>query len=137
MSLAPGLGAIKADQNKLKRCFAELIENAISFQADGGFLRITTAPAKSREASSLCGLRSKGKFIRIEFADAGPGVPEDDKVRIFTPFFSSRAKGMGLGLSIVKSIVEAHRGGICEIGHQGTGARFTIFLPVLQRTPSA
>jgi signal transduction histidine kinase len=130
VGLTPDLPIIQADSTKLKRCFAELIENAVSFQTDGGLLRLSTVPAASKEARDLCGLSSKKKYIRLEFADAGPGIPEDDKQKIFTPFFTSRAKGMGLGLSIVKGIIEAHRGGICEIGSEGTGARFVIFLPV-------
>lgn len=131
LTLASDLPPILGDAVKLKRCFAELIENAISFQVDGGLLRVATSLATTREASSTCGLRTKRRYIRVEFADAGPGVPDDDKGKIFTPFFTSRAKGMGLGLSIVKGIVEAHRGGICEIGRQGSGARFVIFLPVM------
>ncbi|MGC8835158.1 MAG: ATP-binding protein, partial [Armatimonadota bacterium] len=52
-----------------------------------------------------------------------------DKKRIFDPFFTTRSKGMGLGLSIVKGIVEAHRGVIVENGEPGAGARFVILLP--------
>ena len=72
-------------------------------------------------------------YVVLEFADAGPGVPADQKERIFQPFFTSRVKGMGLGLSIVKGIVEAHRGQIREVGEPGKGARFVIFLPAGQR----
>jgi signal transduction histidine kinase len=67
--------------------------------------------------------------VQIEFADQGPGVPLDSKDRIFRPFYTSRVKGMGLGLSIVKGIVEAHQGIIREVGEAGKGARFLIFLP--------
>ncbi len=131
LSLTSDMPKIQADTSKLKRCFAELVENAISFQLTGGLLRVSTSMAAAKEARSLCGLSVKRKkYIRVEFADAGPGVPEADKEKIFTPFFTSRAKGMGLGLSIVKGIVEAHRGRICEIGSTGSGARFVIFLPV-------
>ncbi len=64
-----------------------------------------------------------------EFIDAGPGIPADIKPRIFTPFFTSRARGLGLGLSIVKGILEAHRGSIVEVGDMGKGAHFIAFLP--------
>lgn len=123
------LPKVQADSGKLKRCFAELIENAVSFQLDGGLLRVSTGLAAAKEAQELCGLSPKRKYIKIEFSDAGPGVPDDDKEKIFNPFFTSRAKGMGLGLSIVKGIIEAHRGRICEAGTLGMGARFIIFLP--------
>ena len=99
-------------------------------------LRVSTSLAAAKEARNLCGLPSKRKYIRVEFADAGPGVAESDKERIFNPFFTSRAKGMGLGLSIVKGIVEAHHGRICETGSQGTGARFVIFFPAAGSAPN-
>jgi signal transduction histidine kinase/putative methionine-R-sulfoxide reductase with GAF domain len=129
VNLASDLPHVMADSAKLKRSFAELIENAISFQEDGGILRVSTSRAERKEARTLCGLSGKQDYVRIEFADAGPGVPQGNKEKIFTPFFTSRAKGMGLGLSIVKGIVEAHRGGICECGEEGSGARFVILLP--------
>ena len=67
--------------------------------------------------------------MQVEFRDDGPGVPADLKDRIFTPFYTSRARGLGLGLSIVKGILEAHRGGIAEIGGPDEGAHFIAFLP--------
>ena len=131
IDLTPDLPQVMADPAKLKRSFAELIENAISFQEDGGLLRISTSRAERKEARTLCRLSGKQDYVRIEFADAGPGVPQENKERIFTPFFTSRAKGMGLGLSIVKGIMEAHRGGIWEIGEEASGARFVIMLPAV------
>jgi signal transduction histidine kinase len=67
--------------------------------------------------------------MEVVFHDSGPGVPQENKERIFTPFFTSRVRGMGLGLSIVKGVVEAHQGFIRETGGPGEGARFVIFLP--------
>lgn len=136
LNLTTDLPKILADPMKLKRSFSELIENAVSFQQEGGLLRVSTSIAASKEARNLCGLPSKKKYIRVEFSDAGPGVPDTDKDKIFNPFFTSRAKGMGLGLSIVKGIVEAHHGKICEIGSQGNGARFVIFFPAAVNTSS-
>jgi len=136
LNLTTDLPKILADPMKLKRSFSELIENAVSFQQEGGMLRVSTSIAASKEARNLCGLPSKKKYIRVEFSDAGPGVPDADKDKIFNPFFTSRAKGMGLGLSIVKGIIEAHHGKICEIGSQGNGARFVIFFPAAANTSS-
>lgn len=133
MDLASDLPKIQADPTKLKRCFAELIENAVSFQSDGGLLRVSTCMATQKEARNRCGLSGKRRYIRIEFADEGPGIPDEAKEQIFTPFYTSRAKGMGLGLSIVKGIVEAHQGRICEAGAYGSGARFVVFLPANAR----
>ena len=129
LDLAPNLPHILADTSRLKRAFSELIENSLSFQPDGGTLLIRTRRAESSEAQSLAHLTRGRTYLQIEFLDAGPGIPADVKPRIFTPFFTSRARGLGLGLSIVKGILEAHRGSIAEVGKVGEGAHFLAFLP--------
>ena len=130
LELAPALPPILADSSRLKRAFSELIENALSFQPDGGSLLIRTSRADPAEAHALADLPRGRSYLQIEFTDSGPGIPADIKPRIFTPFFTSRARGLGLGLSIVKGIVDAHRGGIAETGKPGDGAHFIAFLPV-------
>ena len=130
LDLAENLPPILADGSRLKRAFSELVENALSFQPDGGTLTIRTSRADPSEAHALADLSRGRSYLKIEFLDSGPGIPADIKPRIFTPFFTSRARGLGLGLSIVKGIVDAHRGGIVETGTSGTGAHFTAFLPI-------
>jgi len=73
------------------------------------------------------------QFAEITIEDTGPGVEDEAKATIFQPFFSKRVKGMGLGLSIVKGIVDAHGGEVFEAGRLGHGARFVILLPVADR----
>ena len=70
------------------------------------------------------------RWVTFAVLDHGPGVPPEVAQRLFTPFFTTRKEGMGLGLSIVKGIVEAHHGLIRETGEPGNGARFEIYLPV-------
>ena len=129
LNLTPGLPKIKADPKKLKRCFTELMENSVNFQPDGGDITITTALADARSKKWLKPGQQSGNYVLVRFEDTGPGIELDKKPKIFNPFYSTRAKGMGLGLSIVKGIVEAHNGGIYENGRPGKGARFTILLP--------
>jgi signal transduction histidine kinase len=130
LDLAPDLPPILADASRLKRAFSELIENSLSFQPDGGSLLIRTRRADPAQSHALAELGRGRVYLQIEFQDTGPGVPADLKPRIFTPFFTSRARGLGLGLSIVKGILEAHRGSIVEVGASGKGAHFIAFLPV-------
>ena len=129
LDLAPDLPPVLADASRLKRAFSELIENSLSFQPDGGALLVRTSRADADSAQTQADLPRGRAYLQVEFADSGPGVPADIKPRIFTPFFTSRARGLGLGLSIVKGILEAHRGGIVEVGKSGQGARFLAFLP--------
>jgi len=130
LELDSRLPDIRCDAVKLKRCFAEMIENSLSFQPEGGELFIRTELVDSRALPVRLGVARNKQFVHVQFCDKGPGVPVDIKEKIFQPFFSSRVKGMGLGLSIVKGIVEAHRGFVYEDGVPGKGACFHILLPV-------
>jgi signal transduction histidine kinase len=129
LDLTEPLPQTPSDAARLKRAFGELIENAISFMPDGGMLTVRSSLSDLSDIQSYSLSRSR-KYVKIEFADTGSGVPEASKLKIFTPFYTSRAKGMGLGLSIVKGIIEAHHGNIIEVGIPGQGARFVVFLPI-------
>jgi signal transduction histidine kinase len=140
LNLAPSLPAIEADEAKLKRAFSELIENSIDFQPDGGRITVRSALTDEETARRISHMRWDGPAVQIEFLDCGPGLSEQDRARVFTPFYTRKAKGMGLGLSIVKGIIEAHGGSILEIGDRDQriececddpcGAHFLILLPV-------
>ena len=132
--LKEGLPVIRGDNQKLIRSLTELLENAVIYQPNGGevFVRSGIAgPEELKHFSQLPG----GTFLFVEVEDRGPGITEENKKRIFTPFFTTRAKGMGLGLSIVKGIIEGHGGAIAETGEPGQGARFLILLPSTENAP--
>jgi signal transduction histidine kinase len=129
VDLAEPLPTLHCDAHKLKRAFGEIIENSVSFQPEGGALRVSTRILTQDERKAF-GLGQSREFVAVEFDDTGPGIADDQKDRVFQPFYSTRAKGMGLGLSIVKGIIEAHHGVIREIGKAGAGARFVVCLPV-------
>ena len=136
LNLAPALPSLWLDEVKLKRAFAELIENSVDFQPHGGMLTIQTSLAETENVRHfLRGARAETPVVQIEFIDHGPGLNEQDRARAFTPFYTRKAKGMGLGLSIVKGIIEAHKGAIAEIGNgesdgeENGGAHFLILLP--------
>lgn len=75
--------------------------------------------------------RVDGAAIRIEVQDTGPGISPESRERLFENFFSTKPNGMGLGLAICRSIVQAHGGTICAVNFRKTrGARFTLVLPV-------
>ena len=135
VEMAPELPPVLADGGKLRRALSELLENAALHQPDGGEIRVVTGHwgPEEREACPEVPFREEweraGGAVRLEVMDRGPGIPAALKERLFTPFFTTRAKGMGLGLSIVKGIVDAHQGIISEIGREGEGAHFVILLP--------
>ncbi|HSN25596.1 MAG TPA: ATP-binding protein [Kofleriaceae bacterium] len=106
------------DEARMRQVLANLVENG---QAAGGpvTVRVAQEPARAGRATRLV----------IEVADKGPGVPADDRERIFEPFFTKKTRGTGLGLAIARRIVEQHGGTISV--HDGTsgGAVFRIEIP--------
>ena len=73
------------------------------------------------------------KFAELSVSDRGPGIPEDKLKEVFEPFFTSKAEGMGMGLSIARTIIEAHNGQIWAKNRDHGGASFRIKLPLVQR----
>lgn len=142
LEIAPDLPRVPGDASRLRRAFLELSENAAHHQSEGGELRVTAGPlvpemrariraAGAGEATLLAAdaARLPEPAVAIEFIDRGPGISEENRARLFQPFFTTRAKGMGLGLSIVKGIIDAHGGVIREVGRPNEGAHFVIVLP--------
>ncbi|EHR06304.1 sensor histidine kinase [Bradyrhizobium sp. WSM471] len=72
------------------------------------------------------------KFAELSVLDRGPGIPEDKLKEVFDPFYSSKAEGMGMGLSIARTIIEAHNGQIRAENRDHGGASFRIRLPIVQ-----
>ena len=107
---------LRLDVDKMKRVFINIINNAIDAMPDGGSLRI-----RARETDH---------HVEFAFADSGAGMTKEVLDKIFTPLFTTKAKGMGLGLSICKRIVEAHGGKISAESAQGKGTVFTVSLPL-------
>jgi PAS domain S-box-containing protein len=108
--------SIKVDVEKMERVFANLIKNAIDAMPDGGKLIIT-----SKESNGN---------VEMVFADTGTGMTKEVMGKIWTPFFTTKAKGMGLGLAICKRIVEAHGGSISVESIVGSGTTFTVVIPI-------
>jgi len=107
---------IRVDVEKMKRVFANIIRNAIDSMPEGGILTITS--------------KTSGDSTAIVFSDTGTGMPKDISEKIWVPFFTTKAKGMGLGLPICKRIVEAHNGKILVESKIGKGTTFMVTLPI-------
>jgi len=106
-----------------------LIENSLGHM-ESGRLRVETKVIDATGNDRIWG-SSTHRYAQIVIEDSGSGVEEGKKTLIFQPFYSGRVRGMGLGLSIVKGIVDAHGGRVYEDGEPGVGARFVILLPIV------
>jgi PAS domain S-box-containing protein len=107
----------KADADQMSQVMINLIMNALHAMEDGGTLRV--------------GLEQEQDWIKLTVADTGHGIPKDAFPNIFKPFFTTKefGKGTGLGLTVVKGIIEEHQGTITVESEEGKGTRFTILLP--------
>jgi PAS domain S-box-containing protein len=109
------LPGILVDPDQIRQVFLNLSSNAVQAMPEGGRLEIKTGV--------------KDDFAEIMLRDTGEGIPKEHLQKIFDPLFTKKAKGIGLGLSIVKGIVEGHKGTIEVESEVGEGTTFTIKLP--------
>jgi two-component system nitrogen regulation sensor histidine kinase NtrY len=110
---------INLDRQQIKRAMINLVENAIGSIKNEGYILITLSHDPIL------------KIVRLEITDNGVGISDEDKTRLFEPYFSTKKTGMGLGLTIVSTIVADHNGMIRVQDNRPRGAKFVIELPVL------
>jgi PAS domain S-box-containing protein len=104
------------DPTMMKRILANLITNALQAMPDEG--KLTIAAIKKQDE------------VHISVRDTGQGIPEENRAKIFQPLFSTKAKGQGFGLAVVKRLVEAHNGTITFNTEVGKGTAFTVVIPL-------
>jgi two-component system sensor histidine kinase HydH len=110
------------DPDLMQQALLNISLNAIKAMPEGGKFTVETR-TEERDGDSP-------GAIKILFTDTGEGISPDNLIRIFSPFFTTRQQGTGLGLSITQRIVEQHNGEISVTSVPGTGATFTITLPL-------
>ena len=111
---------ILGDRIQLQQVILNLVVNGIDAMKD--------TPAENR----IISIRTSRieNFAQLSVSDRGPGIPEDKLKEVFEPFFTSKSEGMGMGLSIARTIVEAHNGQIWAENRDHGGASFRIRLPL-------
>jgi len=107
---------LKADPPYLRRALTNLIINAIQAMPNGGKLTIKSAINDDR--------------VSITVEDTGVGIPEEVKPNLFKPLFTTKSKGQGLCLAVVKRLVEGLNGKVSFVSQEGNGTKFTIDLPL-------
>lgn len=113
------LPEIAADADMLYQAFLNILINAMQAMPVGGIIQVS--------------IHSADHTVTIVIEDEGEGIPKDLLEKIWDPFFTTKAKGTGLGLGIVKNIIESHEGKVSIINKPNAGSRVTIALPVNQR----
>ena len=119
-SIAPDLPHVDASRAHILQVCLNIVMNAIDAMPGGGTVRAALAPELRRVPGVL-----------MRFADGGKGITADDLKRIYEPFFTNgKAKGVGLGLTITRDIVERHHGQLVIQSPPGEGAVVNVWLPI-------
>lgn len=113
----PGLPQVRADPELIKQCLINLIKNSLEAMPDGGELRISA--------------RLRKGFVALRVADTGHGIPANIRDRVFSPFFSTKGKGAGLGLAMIRKIMDDIGGDVTLTSREGDGTQITLLLPPL------
>jgi signal transduction histidine kinase len=129
LTVPTDLPAVLGDEPALRRVFQNLVDNAIKYGARGGWLGVSAT--------------RNGADVRITVADRGMGIAPADQARVFEPFYragdavAAQIQGAGLGLSLVRRIVDAHGGRVLLKSEPGAGSEFTVQLPAAGDAPQA
>ena len=115
--LASDLPQVMADSDQIRQALHNLIGNAMDAMSDGGQLSVIVS--------------QKGDDVVIEISDTGCGIPEDVKDRVFTPYFTTKETGTGLGMAITAQIIEEHGGEISVDSKEGVGTTVTVKLKAI------
>jgi signal transduction histidine kinase len=107
---------LRVDKEKMRRVFINIIKNALDAMPKGGTLTIET--------------KTTGDDVAFNVSDTGVGMSKETLRKLWSPLFTTKAKGMGFGLSICRRLVEAHGGRINVESHLGSGTKFTIAVSV-------
>jgi signal transduction histidine kinase len=107
--------SVQADHDQIRQALLNLMTNGYDSMPGGGVLTVSATPA--------------GDLVEITVTDTGSGMDEETRSNIFTPFFTKKARGIGLGLAVTKRIIEAHHGTITVQSTPSVGTSFTIIVP--------
>jgi signal transduction histidine kinase len=119
IELAPDLEPFGLDARMVRQALLNVVLNGLQAMPKGGTLTVRATAER----------RGGRAYARVDVIDTGLGIPSEVQSRMFQPFFTTKASGTGLGLAVVKRIVEAHRGEIRVESRPGAGTTFTLHLP--------
>ncbi|HEY8369821.1 MAG TPA: ATP-binding protein [Thermodesulfobacteriota bacterium] len=127
----PSLPEVQGDAEQLTQVFLNLVKNGLEAMGGKGVLRVVSrldTDYRIRSRGGRGGRRTQ--VVAVDVSDTGPGISPEDQAKLFTPFFTTKGRGTGLGLVLSHRIVHAHRGTMAVASTPGRGTTFTTWLPV-------
>jgi len=118
-----GLPLVRGDEKRLRQALSKLVLNGIEAMRSGGSLDIVISGPSKGEA----------EYVEVEISDHGVGIREEDRGRLFEPFYTTKTRGTGLGLVIAKRIIDEHSGEIEVLSEEGEGTKVIVRLPLAGR----
>jgi len=118
--IAPDLPSVPMDERLLRQALLNVAQNALQAMPGGGALTVRAQVEPG----------PRGRRARIDVSDTGPGISPAAQAHLFEPFFTTKATGTGLGLALVKRIVEGHQGEVEVASAPGRGTTITLWLPL-------
>jgi signal transduction histidine kinase len=135
--LQRNLPAVWGNPTRIRQIAMNLVLNASEALGEGsGVIHVSTshvAPGAVPHSNGWASFAGSD-FLRLEVSDTGCGMTDDQKARMFDPYFTTKRTGHGLGLAVVHGIVESHRGIINVVTAAGKGTTFEVFLPFVQQS---
>ena len=125
--ISPGLYALNADEGQISQVIQNIVLNAKQAMPEGGLIDIAAENTELKGHPTM----PDGAYVRIFVRDYGLGIPSKYLAKVFDPYFTTKARGNGLGLSTAYSIIKRHEGYIDVSSKPGAGTTFTILLPAL------
>ncbi|MDA8244506.1 MAG: ATP-binding protein [Elusimicrobia bacterium] len=119
---APENPYVNIDPDEMAQALRNLIKNGIEVMPEHGKVFVRSEVVE-------------GNMVRVDVEDTGPGMPKETLEKIFAPFFTTKARGTGLGLAVVKKVADRHKGRVEVTSTVGQGTCFKIFLPIVQAPP--
>lgn len=134
VDLPPNLWGAEVDPSQIEQVINALILNAREAMPQGGTIRISARNLEIQANAKA--ILPAGRYVKISLSDAGPGISAELATKIFDPYFTTKASGSGLGLSISYSIVKKH-GGLLQLESTSTeGSTFAFYLPAILEKPA-
>ena len=112
---------VNIDPDEMRQAVRNLIGNGVEVMPKGGVVRVSTEVVEQN-------------WVRVDVADSGGGIPQDVLDKIFAPFFTTKARGTGLGLAVVRKVVDRHNGKVDVHSEVGKGTVFHLYLPLATKT---